>query len=64
MSACPSANEFGVRSNPVCVDEVDTSRFSNISVDLTSTSSISETSSTVAVCQMCCVCMCEWGGEG
>lgn len=53
MSECPTANEFGVRSNPVCVDEVDTSRFSNISVDITDISSVTETSSNVAVCQLC-----------
>ena len=49
VSECPTANEFGVRSNPVCVDEVDTSRFTNISVDFSSVSSVSETSSNVAV---------------
>jgi len=49
VSECPNANEFGVRSNPVCVDEVDTSRFTNISVDFTSVSSVADTSSNVAV---------------
>ena len=36
VSECPTANEFGVRSNPVCVDGVDTTPFINItSVDFT-----------------------------
>ena len=30
VSECPTANEFGVRDNPVCVDSVDTSRFVNV----------------------------------
>ena len=30
MSECPEENEFGVRNDPVCVDEVDTSRYQNI----------------------------------
>ena len=30
MSECPTANEFGVRNNPVCVDSVDTSQFTNL----------------------------------
>ena len=27
VSECPTANEFGERNNPVCVDGVETSRF-------------------------------------
>ena len=30
MDECPEDNEFGVRDNPVCVDEVDTERYQNI----------------------------------
>ena len=30
VAECPSANEFGVRNNPVCVDEVDTTDFQNL----------------------------------
>ena len=30
VSECPTANEFGVRNNPVCVEGVDTSRFMNL----------------------------------
>ena len=30
MSECPTANEFGVRNNPVCVEDVDTARFMNL----------------------------------
>ena len=30
VSECPTANEFGVRNNPVCVEEVDTSPFDDI----------------------------------
>lgn len=49
VSQCPTANEFGVRNGPICVDEVNTTRFTNISVDLTNPSSIITTSSNVAV---------------
>lgn len=30
VSQCPTANEFGVRNSPVCVDGVETARFANI----------------------------------
>ena len=30
MSECPTANEFGVRNNPVCVESVNTSSFDDI----------------------------------
>ena len=30
VAECPSANEFGVRSNPVCVEEVNTADFQNL----------------------------------
>ena len=30
MEECPDENEFGVRNNPVCVDEVDSSRYQNV----------------------------------
>ena len=30
VDECPEDNEFGVRDNPVCVDEVDTERYQNI----------------------------------
>ena len=31
MSECPTANEFGVRDNPVCVEGVTTSNFTSLS---------------------------------
>ena len=34
VEECPSENEVGVRNNPVCVDSVDTSEFTNIEGDL------------------------------
>ena len=50
MSACPTANEFGVRDNPVCVDSVDTTPFVNItSVDFTDIGSLPTSSGNVAV---------------
>lgn len=36
---CPTANEFGVRDNPVCVDTVNTEQFRNISGDVRTTAS-------------------------
>ena len=30
VDRCPEVNEFGVRNNPVCIDSVDTSGFTNI----------------------------------
>lgn len=30
VKECPEENEFGVRDNPVCVDEVDTEIYQNI----------------------------------
>ena len=39
VSECPTANEFGVRNNPVCVEDVDTSRFMNLD-DITAVSDI------------------------
>ncbi len=50
MSECPSANEFGVRSNPVCVDSVDTTLFTNITnIDFTDISSVTGSSGNIAV---------------
>ena len=50
MSACPTANEFGVRDNPVCIDSVDTTPFANISsVDFADISSLTSSSGNVAV---------------
>ncbi len=41
VSECPTANEFGVRSNPVCVDGVDTAPFTNItSIDFLDVNSV------------------------
>ena len=30
MVECPEENEFGVRNNPVCVDEVDPDKYRNV----------------------------------
>ena len=30
MKDCPDKNEFGVRDDPVCIDEVDTEIYQNI----------------------------------
>ena len=30
---CPGSNEVGIRANPVCVDDVDTSRFDDVATD-------------------------------
>ena len=49
VSEYPTANEFAVWSNPVCVDEVDTAKFANISVDLSNPSSVFTTNAKVAV---------------
>ena len=50
MSECPSANEFGVRSNPVCVDSVDTAPFANITnIDFTDINSVTNAAGNVQV---------------
>ena len=50
VSTCPTANEFGVRPNPVCVDGVNTTPFANInSVDLENVTSVTDAASNVAV---------------
>lgn len=51
MSECPSANELGLRSNPICVDGVDTSRYANLS-DLSA-----DTVDRVAVCCLFLYCL-------
>ena len=35
VEECPSENEVGVRNNPVCVDSVDTSLYTDIGGDVT-----------------------------
>ena len=50
MEDCPDENEHGVRNNPVCVDEVDTSRYANLTdVDLEDIASIDNTAGLIAV---------------
>ena len=44
MSECPTANEFGVRNNPVCIDEVDTSQFTNLDDGVTAAPAIAVSS--------------------
>ena len=52
MSQCPTANEFGVRNNPVCIDGVDTTPFANItSVDITDITGITSATENVVVSQ-------------
>ena len=54
MSECPTANEFGVRDNPVCVDSVDTTPFVNITnVDFADLATITTSSGNVAVSYIC-----------
>ena len=50
MEECPEENEHGVRSNPVCVDEVDTTQFMNLTdVDLGDLASITSTGDAIEV---------------
>jgi len=50
VSECPTANEFGVRNNPVCVDGVDTTPYANITnVDFTDIPSLTAQSGSVSV---------------
>ena len=52
MESCPTANELGLRENPVCVDGVDTTPFQN----LTSSTDASAIAKALAVCTyMLCV---------
>ena len=45
VSECPTANEFGVRNNPVCIDGVDTTAF----VNLTSSSNLLSSANNIRV---------------
>lgn len=54
VAHCPTANEFGVRSNPVCVDSVPT-EITDQFVNLTSGDTAS--TATNVVVRQCNVCM-------
>ena len=61
VSTCPTANEFGVRPNPVCVDGIHTTVFADItSVDLLNVQSVAETASNVAVSNHLTPCICTY----
>ena len=49
MEECPEENEYGVRDNPVCVDEVDTSRYANITAGATSLGSFISSGQLISV---------------
>ena len=50
VSECPTMNEFGVRSNPVCVDSVNTTPFTNItSIDFLDINSVSSAADSALV---------------
>ena len=48
MVECPEENEFGVRNNPVCVDEVDPDKYRNVT-DLNSNLNLGDSSPLVLV---------------
>lgn len=49
VEECPEENEYGVRDNPVCVDEVDTSRYVNITAGATSLGSFISSGQLISV---------------
>ena len=58
VEECPTANEAGIRVDPVCVDSVNTTQFDII--NSTTTSDIDDVTIAVAVslCVLVCVCVC------
>lgn len=49
MTECPTANEVGIRSSPVCVEGVDTSQF-----DIISAPNVTDTPAVTIAVAVCC----------
>ncbi len=58
VDECPEENEFGVRDNPICVEEVDTRPYANLTgVDLDDLDSVETTAFAIKVMGVCIGCI-------